>query len=69
MRESLESNFRDAPFTTRERLEEAIRLDQANHYMRAAEQYDALLRGGLTSQQQKLPHSPGRRPTSRPRVA
>jgi len=52
-RESLKSSFQDAPFNTRQQLEEAIRLDQANNYMRAAEQYDVVLHGKLTWQQKE----------------
>jgi hypothetical protein len=50
-RESLKSSFRDAPLNMREQVEEAIRLDRANNYMHAAEHYDVVLRGELTSQQ------------------
>ena len=49
--DSLESSFRDAPSYTREQIGEAIRLDRANNYMRAAQHYDTVLRSGLTSQQ------------------
>jgi hypothetical protein len=49
--ESLEISFRDAPSSTREQVEEAVRLDRANNYMRAAQRYDAVLRYGLTAQQ------------------
>ena len=51
--ETLESSFRDAPANTREQLQEAVRLDKANSYMRAAEHYDAVLRQRLTSQQSR----------------
>ena len=52
-RESLDRSFRDAPLNVRDQVEEAIRLDQADSYMSAAERYDAVLHGGeLTSQQE-----------------
>jgi hypothetical protein len=55
--ESLEVSFRDAPSTTREQVQEAIRLDRANSYMRAAQHYDALMRYGLTPQQTRAIHT------------
>jgi PBP1b-binding outer membrane lipoprotein LpoB len=55
--ETLESSFRDAPANTREQVQEAVRLDKANSYMRAAEHYDVVLRQGLTSQQTRTIHA------------
>lgn len=52
-RDALKSSFRDAPFSTRAQIEEALRLDEANQYMHAAEHYDAVLHCELTSQQQR----------------
>jgi hypothetical protein len=52
-REAMRKSFQGAPFSTRVQLEEAIRLDQANSYMRAAEQYDAVLHTQLTLPQQE----------------
>jgi hypothetical protein len=49
--DSLERSFRDAPSCAREQIDEAIRLDRANDYMRAAQHYDTALHSGLTSQQ------------------
>jgi len=49
--ESLENSFRNASFSTREQVEEAVRLDRANNYLRAAQHYDTVLRSSLTSQQ------------------
>ena len=50
-RESLKGSFKSAPFSTRQQIEEAIRLDRANSYMPAAQYYDMVLHGELTSQQ------------------
>lgn len=50
---SLEQSFAEAPQTLRLSVEEAIRLDRNNDWMRAAESYDRVLRGELTQEQQR----------------
>jgi hypothetical protein len=47
----LESSFQGASFDTRGQVQEAVRLDRANSYLRAAERYDAVLHRELTPQQ------------------
>jgi hypothetical protein len=52
-RKSVESAFETAASDLRVKAQEAVRLDQSNEYMRAAERYDSLLREEVTPDQKR----------------
>ena len=52
--ESLEQSFNDAPFSTRQTLDEAIRLDRSGDWMGAAKCYTRLLHQAETARQKTL---------------